>query len=88
MRIKVLNRQALHASEHVLPELVEISLCHESHDLGLEDGKYECENIENYEYRQILEGGKIAATGTHDELLKSSAIYREIYEQQTKGGEE
>ena len=36
----------------------------------------------------ILEGGKIAATGTHDELLKSSAIYREIYEQQTKGGEE
>ena len=36
----------------------------------------------------ILDGGKIAATGTHDELLKTSDIYREIYEQQTKGGEE
>ena len=34
----------------------------------------------------ILDGGKIVATGTHDELLKSSDIYREIYEQQTKGG--
>ena len=34
----------------------------------------------------ILDGGKIVATGTHDELLKSSEIYREIYEQQTKGG--
>ena len=34
----------------------------------------------------ILDGGKIVATGTHDELLKSSQIYREIYEQQTKGG--
>ena len=34
----------------------------------------------------ILDGGKIVASGTHDELLKSSEIYREIYEQQTKGG--
>ena len=34
----------------------------------------------------ILDGGKIVATGTHDELLKSSDIYREIYEQQMKGG--
>ena len=36
----------------------------------------------------ILDGGKIVATGTHDELLKTSDIYREIYEQQTKGGDE
>ncbi|MCR5048760.1 MAG: ABC transporter ATP-binding protein/permease, partial [Saccharofermentans sp.] len=36
----------------------------------------------------ILDGGKIVAKGTHDELLKTSDIYREIYEQQTKGGEE
>ena len=34
----------------------------------------------------ILDGGKIVATGTHEQLLKSSDIYREIYEQQTKGG--
>ena len=34
----------------------------------------------------ILDGGKIVATGKHDELLKTSEIYREIYEQQTKGG--
>lgn len=36
----------------------------------------------------IMDGGKIVSSGTHDELLKSSDIYREIYEQQTKGGEE
>ena len=34
----------------------------------------------------ILDGGMIVAKGTHDELLKSSDIYREIYEEQTKGG--
>ncbi|MBO4461169.1 MAG: ABC transporter ATP-binding protein [Clostridiales bacterium] len=36
----------------------------------------------------IMEGGKLVSSGTHDELLKSSDIYREIYEQQTKGGDE
>ena len=36
----------------------------------------------------VMDGGKIAAQGTHEELMKSSEIYREIYEQQTKGGEE
>ena len=35
----------------------------------------------------IMDGGRIAASGTHDELLVSSDIYREIYEQQMKGGE-
>ena len=34
----------------------------------------------------IMDGGKIKGTGTHEELLKSSDIYREIYEEQTKGG--
>ena len=34
----------------------------------------------------IMDGGKIMGTGTHDELLKSNEIYREIYEEQTKGG--
>lgn len=36
----------------------------------------------------ILDNGKIAAQGTHDELIRSSEIYREIHSQQTKGGEE
>ena len=36
----------------------------------------------------VLDGGRIVATGTHDELLQSSDIYREVYESQMKGGEE
>ena len=36
----------------------------------------------------VLDGGKIAAAGTHDELLKTSDIYQEVYESQTKGGDE
>ena len=35
----------------------------------------------------VMDGGKIAAAGKHDELLKTSVIYREVYESQTKGGE-
>ncbi|WP_034449766.1 ABC transporter ATP-binding protein [Butyrivibrio sp. AE2032] len=34
----------------------------------------------------IMDGGKIMGTGTHEELLMTSEIYREIYEEQTKGG--
>ena len=33
----------------------------------------------------VLEDGIITATGTHDELLKTSKIYREVYESQTEG---
>lgn len=36
----------------------------------------------------IMENGHIADKGTHEELLERSNIYREIYEQQTRGGEE
>lgn len=36
----------------------------------------------------VMNKGRISDMGTHDELLKVSSIYREIYEQQTKGGEE
>ena len=35
----------------------------------------------------IMDGGTITAVGTHSELLEKSDIYREIYEQQTNGGE-
>lgn len=34
----------------------------------------------------VMENGTIAASGTHEELLKTSDIYREVYEQQTNGG--
>ncbi len=33
----------------------------------------------------VLDGGRIADVGTHEELLKSSPIYREVYESQQKG---
>ena len=36
----------------------------------------------------VLDGGKIAAQGTHETLLQTSQIYREVYESQVKGGEE
>jgi len=36
----------------------------------------------------VLDGGKVAATGKHEDLLRSSDIYREVYESQVKGGEE
>jgi len=36
----------------------------------------------------IMDNGHIADMGKHDELLRRSEIYREIYEQQTRGGED
>ena len=35
----------------------------------------------------VMDNGRIAARGTHDELMRSSDIYRETYLQQNKGGE-
>ena len=34
----------------------------------------------------VMDNGKIAAVGDHNELLASCDIYREVYEQQTRGG--
>ena len=34
----------------------------------------------------VLDNGEISAVGTHDELLKDSEIYREVYTSQQKGG--
>jgi ATP-binding cassette subfamily B protein len=36
----------------------------------------------------LLENGQIVAAGDHETLLKTSPIYREVYESQTKGDEE
>lgn len=35
----------------------------------------------------VMDNGRIDAIGTHEELLKSNKIYREVYESQTKGVE-
>ena len=36
----------------------------------------------------IMNDGKIDAVGTHEQLIKSSEIYREVYTSQVKGSEE
>ena len=36
----------------------------------------------------VMDGGRIDAIGTHEELLKNNAIYREVYDSQQKGGNE
>ena len=34
----------------------------------------------------VLDNGAVSAIGGHEELLQTSEIYREVYEQQTNGG--
>ena len=34
----------------------------------------------------VMDGGRISAIGTHEELLKANAIYQEVYNSQTQGG--
>jgi ABC-type multidrug transport system fused ATPase/permease subunit len=36
----------------------------------------------------VLDGGRIAGRGTHEELLENCGIYREVFESQQKGGME
>ena len=51
-------------------------------------------SVEDADLILVMEGGRIVASGTHAELMASSEIYRETYEQQTrssaepKGGDE
>jgi len=45
-------------------------------------------SIQDADLILVLDGGRIAAQGTHQELLKNSNIYREVFESQIKGGEE
>ena len=35
----------------------------------------------------VMDGGKVVATGKHDDLLQTSNIYQEVFESQTKGVE-
>lgn len=43
-------------------------------------------SVEDADMILVMENGKIAARGTHDELMKTSESYRETYLQQTRGG--
>jgi ATP-binding cassette subfamily B protein len=36
----------------------------------------------------VMDNGEINGIGTHEELIKTNAIYKEVYESQVKGGEE
>ena len=36
----------------------------------------------------VMDGGKINGIGTHEELMKSNEIYREVYDSQQKGADE
>ena len=36
----------------------------------------------------VMDGGQISAQGTHETLMQTSQIYREVYDSQVKGGEQ
>ena len=44
-------------------------------------------SVEDADRIIVMEGGRIAAIGSHEELIKTNEIYREIYTTQNKGGE-
>ena len=44
-------------------------------------------SVEDADIIVVMENGTISASGDHSTLMKTSEIYREIYEQQTRGGD-
>lgn len=44
-------------------------------------------SVEDADLIIVMDDGKISASGTHEELLKTSEIYREVYTSQTKGSD-
>ncbi len=45
-------------------------------------------SVEEADQIIVLDNGNINGIGTHDELMKTNAIYREVYESQTQKGDE
>ena len=44
-------------------------------------------SVEDADLIIVMDNGKISACGTHSQLLETSEIYREVYQQQTNGGD-
>ena len=44
-------------------------------------------SVEDADLIVVMDDGKISASGTHEELLRTSEIYREVYTSQTKGSD-
>ncbi len=44
-------------------------------------------SVEDADIIVVMDNGRISAMGRHQELLQSSQIYREVYRQQTNGGD-
>ncbi len=45
-------------------------------------------SVEDADLILVMDNGRIADAGTHEQLIVSSPIYREVYESQTNGGEQ
>lgn len=45
-------------------------------------------SVEDADMIVVLDSGKIAACGKHEQLMRESEIYREVYKSQNKGGDE
>ena len=43
-------------------------------------------SVQDADHIIVMEEGRVNGFGTHDELLETNEIYREVYESQTKGG--
>ena len=45
-------------------------------------------SVEDADKIIVMDEGKIAGIGTHEQLIKTNAIYRDVYESQKKGSDE
>ena len=43
-------------------------------------------SVQDADHIIVLDDGRVSAYGTHEELMRTSQIYREVYESQNKGG--
>ncbi len=45
-------------------------------------------SVESADMIIVMDNGRISAVGRHEDLLRENEIYQEVYQQQTKGGED